>query len=191
MSRTHHYPGVLIRFEVVTPIIAAAALAFGFVYIHPFEDGNGRIHRYLIHHVLAKHGFSPPGAVFPISSVILDELEQYREMLESYSERLLSVIEWQPTSKGNVEVKSDTADFYRFFDATPHAEFLADCILRKIEKDLPKETFFLKCHDAAMNAIQNQIEMPDRLADQLILLIRQNEGKLSKKPNLPSRWMPG
>jgi Fic/DOC family protein len=33
-------------------VIAAAILAFGFIYVHPFEDGNGRIHRYLIHHVL-------------------------------------------------------------------------------------------------------------------------------------------
>lgn len=24
------------------PVVAAAALAFGFVYIHPFEDGNGQ-----------------------------------------------------------------------------------------------------------------------------------------------------
>ena len=27
-------------------VIAAAVLAFGFVYVHPFVDGNGRIHRY-------------------------------------------------------------------------------------------------------------------------------------------------
>ncbi|HIP51694.1 MAG TPA: hypothetical protein EYG94_06355 [Campylobacterales bacterium] len=31
-------------------------IAFSFVYIHPLEDGNGRIHRYLIHHVLAERG---------------------------------------------------------------------------------------------------------------------------------------
>ncbi|SFT60137.1 Fic/DOC family protein [Mesorhizobium sp. YR577] len=43
------------------PVIAAAVLAFGFVYIHPFEDGNGRLHRFLIHHVLAARGFNPPG----------------------------------------------------------------------------------------------------------------------------------
>ena len=28
-------------------ILAASMIAFGFVFIHPFEDGNGRIHRYL------------------------------------------------------------------------------------------------------------------------------------------------
>ncbi len=27
-------------------VFAAAVLAFGFIYIHPFDDGNGRIHRY-------------------------------------------------------------------------------------------------------------------------------------------------
>ena len=32
---------------LMDPIVAAAVLAFGFVYVHPFEDGNGRIHRYL------------------------------------------------------------------------------------------------------------------------------------------------
>jgi len=43
------------------PVVTAAVLAFGFVYIHPFEDGNGRLHRWFIHHVLAISGYSPPG----------------------------------------------------------------------------------------------------------------------------------
>jgi len=38
-------------------VLTATVIAFGFVFIHPFEDGNGRIHRYLIHHVLAKKDF--------------------------------------------------------------------------------------------------------------------------------------
>ena len=37
-------------------VLAAAVIAFGFVFIHPFVDGNGRIHRYLIHHVLEPAG---------------------------------------------------------------------------------------------------------------------------------------
>ena len=43
------------------PVVAAAVVAFGFVYTDPFEDGNGRLHRWLIHHMLAKAGFNPPG----------------------------------------------------------------------------------------------------------------------------------
>ena len=63
------------------PVIAAAILAFGFVYIHPFDDGNGRIHRYLIHHLLAERGFNPPGVVFPVSAAILDQIEAYKQVL--------------------------------------------------------------------------------------------------------------
>ena len=41
------------------PVLLAAVLAFGFVFIHPFEDVNGRVHRYLFHHVLAEKLFVP------------------------------------------------------------------------------------------------------------------------------------
>jgi hypothetical protein len=34
----------------IQAVIHAAAVAFGFVYMHPFEDGNGRIHRFLSGH---------------------------------------------------------------------------------------------------------------------------------------------
>jgi Fic family protein len=54
-------------------VLQAAATAFGFVYIHPFQDGNGRLHRCLIHHVLAERKFAPPGMVFPVSPVMLDQ----------------------------------------------------------------------------------------------------------------------
>ena len=33
-----------------------------------------------------------------------------------------------PTDTNNVRVLNDTADFYCFFDATPHAEFLYACV---------------------------------------------------------------
>ena len=54
----------------IDPIVVAAAAAFGLVYIHPFEDGNGRIHRWLVHHVLAAGGLTPRELVFPVSHVI-------------------------------------------------------------------------------------------------------------------------
>jgi hypothetical protein len=114
-------------------VIAAAVLAFGFVYVHPFEDGNGRIHRYLIHHVLAQRGFNPAGVVFPVSAAILERIDGYRTVLEDYSQRLLPVIDWEPTEDGNLRVLNDTGDFYQFFDATPHAEFLYSCVRKTVE----------------------------------------------------------
>lgn len=163
------------------PVTAAAALAFGFVYIHPFEDGNGRLHRYLIHHVLAERGFNPPGVVFPVSAAILDRIHDYRRTLESWSARLLPFIRWEPTQNGNVRVLNETADFYRYFDATPHAEFLYACVERTIEIDLPAETRFLRAYDDFRVAIGQIVDMPDRTVDLLFRFLRQNGGVLSKR----------
>jgi hypothetical protein len=162
-------------------VIAAAALAFGFVYVHPFADGNGRLHRYLIHHVLARRGFNPPGIVFPVSAAILSRIGEYRRVLESQSARLLPVIPWQPTDRGNVEVMADTADFYRFFDATPHAEFLYACVEQTIEQDLPSEAAFLRRYDAFRAAVGALVDMPDRTIDLLFRMLRQHGGRLSKR----------
>jgi hypothetical protein len=163
------------------PVLAAAALAFGFVYIHPFVDGNGRLHRYLIHHVLAERGFNPRGVVFPVSAAILHRIDDYRRTLETYSARLLPLIEWRPTDEGNVQVLNDTADFYRFFDATPHAEFLYQCVERTIDVDLPAEAKYLKAYDGFQRALANIVDMPDRTADLLFTFLRQNNGMLSKR----------
>lgn len=165
----------------IDPVIAAAVLAFGFVYIHPFEDGNGRIHRYLIHHVLAERGFNPPGVVFPVSAAILDRIDDYRGVLESYSERLLPHVEWEPTGNGNVRVRNDTGDFYRFFDATPQTEFLYACVQRTIEEDLPAEADFLRRYDGFRQDVEALFDMPERMIDLLFRFLHQNDGRLSRR----------
>ncbi|MCP5059142.1 MAG: Fic family protein [bacterium] len=163
------------------PVIAATCAAFGFVYIHPFEDGNGRLHRYLIHHVLAERGFNPPGLVFPVSAVILRLIDDYRSVLESTSRPLLRLIEWEPTLKGNARVLGDTGDFYRFFDATAHAEFLYRCVQTTIDEDLPKEAAFLEAYDRFAERAQDVVEMPNNTLDLLFRFLRQNRGALSKR----------
>ena len=161
--------------------LISSGFCMQFVYIHPFEDGNGRIHRYLIHHVLAERGFNPPGIVFPVSATILDRIDAYRAVLESYSARLLPLIEWETTDQYNVRVLNDTGDFYRYFDATPHAEFLYSCVQDTIESDLPKETAFLKNYDAFRSRIGELVDMPDRTIDLLFRFLHQNDGKLSNR----------
>ena len=162
-------------------VIAAAVLAFGFVYVHPFEDGNGRLHRYLIHHVLAERAYNPPGVIFPVSAAILQQITRYRATLESYSARLLPAIEWEPTERFNVRVLNDTHDFYRFFDATPHAEFLYACVEQTIEQDLPYETAFLRRYDEFRRRIEAMVDMPERTVDLLFRFLSQNGGTLSNR----------
>lgn len=162
-------------------VLAAAILAFGFVYIHPFEDGNGRLHRYLIHHVLAQRGFSPSGVFFPVSAAILERTDDYRSALESYSKRLLPLVEWEATEKMNVRVLNDTGDFYRYFDATPHVEFLYACVEKTVEIDLPQEANFLKRYDLFKTRVESLIEMPASLIDLLFHFLKQNDGQLSRR----------
>ena len=169
------------REDGLDPVLQAAATAFGFVYIHPFQDGNGRMHRCLIHHVLAERKFTPPGMVFPVSSVMLQRIDEYRTTLQAHSGPLMPFIEWRPALNGNVEVLNDTADLYRYFDATAAAEFLYACVRRTVEEDLPREIDYLRRHDEALRGIMDIVDMPTRLAEDIVTFIRQNKGKLSQK----------
>jgi hypothetical protein len=98
------------REEDLDPVIAAAALAFGFVYIHPFEDGNGRIHRYLMRMSLRAAG-----------SIRLAFIFRYRRQFSTRSTSIAKC--WkatpagfclssnEPAESGNVNVLNDTGDF--------------------------------------------------------------------------------
>ncbi len=162
-------------------VLSAAIIAFGFVFIHPFEDGNGRIHRYLLHHVLGEQGFVPENLVFPISAAILYSIRDYARVLEHYSKPRLDLIDWRRTPQGNVEVLNNTVDLYRYFDCTKQAEFLFKCVEETVTKILPEEIDYLQRHDRLNEYLKNDVEMPDRLADLLIRFLRQNDGKLSNR----------
>lgn len=162
-------------------VIAAAMVSFGFVFIHPFEDGNGRLHRYLIHHILARKGFTQHGLIFPVSASILDHIDQYRTVLEKYSLPLLDFIEWEVTSNNNVNVLNDTIDYYRYFDATTQAEFLYDCVYDTIENIIPKEIQYLQQYDTFKNLVNEEFDMPDKTIALLVRFLEQNNGKLSKR----------
>lgn len=171
---------LLINSEI-DPVISATIIAFGFVFIHPFEDGNGRIHRYLIHHLLAKKRFSQQGIIFPVSASILDHIEDYKQVLEAYSRPLLDFIEWEATIDYNVNVLNETIDYYRYYDSTPQAEFLYDCVFDTIENIIPRELTYLIHYDEFKSVIDDEYEMPDRLVALLVKFLEQNNGVLSKR----------
>ena len=174
--------------EMVTssldPVLHAVAIAFGFVYIHPLQDGSGRLHRYLLHHVLSERNFSPPAFVFPISSSMLKLIDKYRMVLRNHSAPMMDFIEWKATATMNVEVLNDTRDLYSYFDCTEACEFVYSCVKEAVEKDLPEELHYLKCHDIALAGIRNLLDLPDNVAKSLIIFIRQNSGTLPNKRRL-------
>ncbi|MEZ5069517.1 MAG: Fic family protein [Bacteroidales bacterium] len=163
------------------PVLAATLIAFGFVFIHPFVDGNGRIHRYLIHHILTKMRFTPQGIIFPISAAILERIDDYRKVLESYSHPLLDYIEWRATTNHNIEVLNETGDYYKYFDATMQAEFLFDCIDYTMNEIIPAEVSYLKNYDQLKAWLDDNFEMPDTTVALLIRFLEQNNGELSNR----------
>lgn len=163
------------------PVLAASLIGFGFVFIHPFVDGNGRIHRYLFHHLLAIMKFTPQGIIFPLSAAILERIEDYRKVLEHYSHPLLDFIEWRKTATNNIEVLNDTLDYYRYFDATPQAEFIFECIDYTLNKIIPEEVGYLQKYDAMKAWLDDRFQMPDKTVSLLIRFLEQNNNKFSKR----------
>ncbi len=175
--------------ESMDPVVAAASLAFGFVFIHPFMDGNGRLHRYLIHEALSSGGFTPKGIVLPVSAVILANPDKYVHALECMSKPLQARTTYNPDAPEAPATGND-ALYFRFFDATGQASFLYWALERTVEHDLEEEITFLLGFDAARSRLTGLVDWPAHSLDLFIRLVHQNAGKLSKsKRQSHFSWM--
>ncbi|MGK5084840.1 Fic family protein [Bdellovibrionota bacterium FG-1] len=163
----------------VYPVVHATAIAFGFVFIHPFDDGNGRIHRFLIHHILAASRFTPEGVIFPVSATLLRNIRRYDEILEAFSTALMPLIDYTLDADGTMEVRNETARHYRSIDMTKICETMFQVLEETIETELPTELNLLVSYDRIKNGIQGIIDMPDQKIDQFIKFCLHNGGRLS------------
>jgi len=162
------------------PIASAAVVAWLFVYFHPFEDGNGRIHRFLIHHVLARRKFGPDGVLLPVSAVLLNRPADYDASLETFSRPLKERSEYELDDQARMTVLNETRDHFRYIDFTAIAEALYRFIEETIEKELPAELRFLQHYDVARAAMRDVVDMPEPAANLFLRLCLQNNGRLSK-----------
>jgi hypothetical protein len=164
------------------PVIAAAVLSFGFVFIHPFEDGNGRLHRFLIHYALSRGGFTSSEIMFPVSVTIVRESRAYDAVLAGFSAPLKELItQFEITHRGELNILEDTADYYRFVDFTEVAEYLFRCIEKTIDIDFVEELRFLTWYYEIKRRLKEVVDMPDSKLDLFIQCVRQNQGRLSAK----------
>lgn len=167
----------------MNPVLRAAAISFPFVFVHPFEDGNGRIHRYLIHDVLARGKIGGDGVMLPVSAEILLNLRSYDVCLEQFSKPLMAAAEYSLGEDGALTIHNpaEIEGFYRYPDLTTQCEFLALMLERTIKQTIPQELHFLQKFDEARTAIGEIVDMPDRKRESLLMRLYKNKGKLARK----------
>jgi hypothetical protein len=180
----------------LSSVVRAALASFGFVYIHPMIDGNGRISRFLINDVLRRDGALAAPYIVPISAVLqrpnLRPLS-YDGALELFSRPLMQQYRdrWSfgPEQQGQdgvtynlqFEGYQDALHAWRYPDLTRHVSFLADALDLTIEQEMRSEAQYLQRHGAARSRLKTIIEGPDPALDRIIRSVRESRGAISGK----------
>jgi hypothetical protein len=188
------------EFEVATrgaeSVARAAVLAFGFVYIHPMRDGNGRLHRFLINDTLIRDKAVPDGVILPVSATISSSIDfraGYDRTLEVFSRPFMRRY---PTAYrfGELETYEDgtlsnfifdeyvDASFaWRYPDLTEHVLYTARVIEHTIRTEMADEARVLVIFQRAQQQLKEVIEMPDQDANRIIRSIKENGWQVSGK----------
>lgn len=165
----------------IDPIVAAAISSFGFVYLHPYMDGNGRLSRFLFHHALCQSGRLDKGLLLPVSIAMKREEASYLETLKTFSKpaRTLWDVRW---------IDEDQFDFvfhgrdtiYRYWDATPCVDFGFRMAEQALDVHLRQETEHLARFDRIREAVNAEYDVRNNDLHVLITSALQAGGVLSK-----------
>ena len=170
----------------VPPLVKAALVSFGFVFLHPFMDGNGRVSRLLAHHslnfseALPTIGGNP--AILPLSVAMKRNEKDYLAVLESFSKSAREL--WDVTYIADNEFVFDfksTPMIYAHWDGGSAAAFVTECAARALEQSLINETCFIQTYDQAYERIDKEFDLPNRTINLLIQWIRQNNCRMPER----------
>jgi hypothetical protein len=181
--------------QTLSPVMRSAVAAFGFVYIHPLADGNGRVHRFLVNDVLRRDGAIPEPLIIPVSGLIAKDAQErraYDAVLDAFSKpfmgRMSGYCQFAPSptqyadgiaSNFVFSGDGDARHAWRFMDFTRHVTYLSDVVERTITQDMRKESAVLRNHYAARAAVKEVIEMPDSQIDRVLRSLEGGNGRLS------------
>ncbi len=169
------------RSRGLPPILRAAVLAWSFVFVHPYEDGNGRIHRFIIHDILARDGYVQNGLILPVSAHMLAHMLAYDGSLELHSRPIMRKLEYRFDAQGQLllDNASEVAPLWRYPHLTQQVHYLAHVVRQTAQEDLVQELLYLASYDRARTAMQAVVDVPDKILNLLIRWLHQNAGQLS------------
>lgn len=151
------------------PLVAAGTASFGFVYLHPFMDGNGRLSRFLVHQQLIRSGVLPNGHILPISAAMLQHERDYLQALETFSAPCRELWETVQIDDGQYDFQfHGTADVYRYWDATRQCEFLYEMVKEAVSTYLPEEIRFLETYDTIYHVLNDSFDVVQKDLDVLV-----------------------
>lgn len=161
-------------------LVKAACASFGFVYLHPFMDGNGRLHRFLIHHALARSGGLPDSAILPVSAVMLKRISEYFDVLTGFSRPVTALWDYRRTESEPVVLRSPGSRPYRFFSADREVAFLHEMIRAAVAEEIPRELAWLRGYDEAFETLDRELDLPQNELARLIRMAYSNGAVLSR-----------
>jgi hypothetical protein len=149
--------------------------------IYLLEDGNGRIHRYLIHDVM-KQREPEHKCIIPISAAILKNKKQYDAVLETISRPTLAMLDCELDSENSNKliVHNDIDYMYRYPDYTAHVKFVYDMMNQAISNELVEQIGLLVVFDAIKGAINDLTDIPNNMLDNITSILINGGGKVSK-----------
>jgi len=180
----------------VSSILRASLASFGFVYIHPMIDGNGRISRFLVNDVLRRDGAVPSPFILPISATITNKTKEragYDRALEMLSRPFLAkyrdnyhfgaeyVCSDGVRSNFYFDAYDDAMSAWRYPDLTHQTEYIGEVVRLTIEVEMSKEASYLRDMELAREGVKNNLEGPNSDIDQIIRSVRENGWKVSNK----------
>lgn len=186
----------MVRTKGMPSILRAAIASFGFVYIHPMSDGNGRISRFLVNDVLRRDKAIPEPYIIPISATITDNSRErvaYDRALEVFSKPLMFKYHGHydfgagKTYDDGIESDFNFADYadalpaWRYPDLTRQADFLGHVVRMTIEVEMSREASYLRDIERARRNVKDYLEGPNSDIDQIIRSIRDNHWAISNK----------
>ncbi|MDD1012506.1 Fic family protein [Pseudomonas rubra] len=163
------------------PLVAAGIASFGFVFIRPFMDGNGRLSRFLIHQTLCCSGALENGLLLPVSVAMKREEQRYLEALQSFSKpaRQFWDVRWIDADSMSFDFTGDPS-LYQYWDATDCVTFTMEMAKRALEVELREETLFLQRYDTLIKVVNASYDVRGSLLSKLVMQCMDQNGVVSK-----------
>lgn len=176
--------------EDVDSLVLGAIIAFGFVFIHPFMDGNGRLSRFMFHHVLCQRGGLSNGLILPVSAVLRDKEREYLDTLTLYSEKTRAFWDVSYIDMDNIHFSFKGHEaIYRYWDGTACAELMAEASEEAMEQHIKKEVAHLSRYDALKRRIDREYDIADTTLSKLVMFCLDQGGRISNNRRSQYQYM--